>query len=901
MKNLFKNFRIMAVLAILCGIMSCGGPEPDPTPDDPTQNQTETYLRASFLTSDQGSVSIKLETSGLDSLAYTCYQSQQDALQASILFLRGERIKAESSSTLKIDDLKADTRYYFYFAGKTGSKFFGEIVEVEAATTPYQFTDLLTLIETQKRGFTVHINVPENVEKDETKSIRYAHASLGAYVRNKMASYHDTDLLYQNGQVDTRVDKTIVVNMDTGGYFADENGELVIDPETNDYIVLHNPIVPGEPTIFMAAEYEWGEGYIANWGPAGDGFGYFIPLYDFNAYEAGIAGTKAGSNIVTDIAPGGDEDPYWTGAFQKLLFTTDQPDLLDAEIDVIVEDISAIDAIVTIVPDENVYAYTFTVLDDAMYETVLQFVCGREDWMQWLVSSYVAQYEIAMGNAFNEAVQFSVGQMFYLSGYLTQETDFNILITAIGDEDGTTQKFIHKKFSTTAKKLDAPVVHVTAVESGEHEYESKFNIKAPNKDLYLAYYGANYVRDWVVNLNAEGVTYASLCQNAFTADEIEQINSDEGLTISFPSLDGETTRLAVLGMNEEYTSNVLVEGCPAIADCRTKLLALGVHYDSPLFKDLVGDWTMTAKAFIREYDDNQNLVEYTTNIKAKVSISSEIAVPELTEDVYDLYAKYGWSREQTDGYYQDFKTTAEQFNKYRLHYRNRLLCEGWYDYDIYQFSRLQTMTAYDLFVHETYQSYDLNQIMYDFGPKWYLEIGQDGTVTVPFDQMAMPPMLNWGDTPFFVTAYDRVSNHGYRAPAENMPGAFPVQVSADKNTVVIKGVNAAIAEDSSEMAMHYMNAVGGWGSYDAQIYSPIVSDITLKRGWTETPAKQSAAVRSNYVEKPEISTEDCTPVVWKSMTKFDKVQQYRRVEPEAFTMDKLQNSLDTDSPRYQNR
>lgn len=901
MKNLFKNLRVMAALAVICGAVSCVEPVPE-QPDDPS-DPTVTELKADFLSSDQGSISIKVETSGLDSLAYICYTSQQDALQASIIFLRGEHIKAEASATVKIDDLKADSKYYFYFAGKTGSKFYDEIVEVEASTRPYDFKDLLTLVDTEQRGFTVHINVPESVENDDTRSIRYAHASLGAYVRNKMARYHDTDLLYQNGQVDTREDKTIVVNMDTGGYLADENGELVIDPDTGDYIMLHNPIVPGEPTIFLAAEYEWGEGYIANWGPDGDGFGYFIPLYDFDAYEA--AETKgnavATSNIVTDIAPGGDEDPYWTGAFQKLLFTTDQPGVLDAEIEVLVEDISPVDAVVTIIPDENVYAYTFTVLDDAMYETMLQFVCGREDWVQWLVSSYVAQYEIAMGNAYNEAVQFSVGQMFYLDGYLTQETDFNILITAIGDEEGSTQKFIHKKFSTTSKVLDAPVVEVTAVESGEHEYEAIFNVKAPNKDLIKAYYGANYYRDWVIELNVEGNTYATLCQNAFTAEEIEQINSDEGLTVSFPSLDGETTRMAVLGYNEEYTTNVLEEGCPAIADTKTKLLALGVHYDSPLFEELLGDWTMTAKAFVRGYDDNQNLVEYNTNIKAKVTISSEVEILEMTEDIYASYEELGWTREQTDAYYEDFKAAADQFNKYRLHYRNRLLCEGWYDYDIYQFSRLQTMTAFDLFAHESYQSYDLNQIMYDFGPKWYLEIAKDGTVTVPFDQMAMPPMLNWGDTPFFVTAYDKASNHGYRAPAENMPGAFPVEISADKNTIVIKGVNAAISEDSSEMAIHYMNAVGGWGSWDAQIYSPIISDITLKRGWTEAPSETASAVCSNYVEKPVISTEDCTPVVWKSMTKFNPVQKYRKVELEPFTLEKLEKTLDSTSPRYLNR
>lgn len=914
MKNLLTNFRIMAILAVMCGIVSCGQPEPTQEPDKPDNpdnpekpEQVETYLRADLQASDQSSIQIKVETSGLDSLAYICYESQQDALQASIIFRRGEKLKAESSSTVNIEELKADNKYYFYFAGKTGSKYYDEIVEVEASTTPYVFTDLLTLVEVGKRDYKVHINVPESVENDDTRSIRYAFSCIPLYVSKKLTGMHDTDLLYQNMQVDTRVDKTIDINVDNE-FLLDENGEPVFDEQTGQFIQLHEPIVPGEPVLFMAGEFEWGEGYIANWGPAGDGFGYFVPMYDFKGYYGDDWGALNAPEammtrgVVTDIEPGSDEHPYWTGAFQKLIFTLDQPDLLDAEIEVRVEDLSAIDAVVTIIPDENVYGYNYCVMDDGTYQSIINLLCGREDWMQWFVSSYFAQFSLMIGNAGAEAVQFSVSDTFFV-GPLNEQSDFHVFITARGNEEGTTQKFVHEVFTTKAKVLDPPVINVTAVEDNQHEYEAKFNIKAPNKDLVSAYYGANYIRDWVVTLNG-GNTYASLCQNYFTADELDQINSDAGLTISIPSLDGETTRLAVLGYNEEYTPNILIDGCSAIADTRTKLLALGVHNNSPLFKQLEGDWTMTAKAFIRDYDDDNNLVEYNTNVKAKITISQEIEAPELTENVYDIYEKFDWTREETDAYYEDFKKSADQFNKYRLHYRNRLLCIGWYDYDIYSFSRLQTMSAFDLFTNETYQSYDLNQIFYDFGPKWYLEIGEDGTVTVPFDQMAMPPMLNWGNTPYFVTAYDKQSNHGYRAPAENMPGAFPVEISADGNTIVIKGVEAAVADGSSETAIHYMNAVGGWGNYDAQLYSPIISDITLKRGWTETSTQNAysrTASRKNYVERPEISTEDCTPVVWKSMTEFKEPLKVRKTEPAIVTMEKLEKALDEYVSRYHRR
>lgn len=893
MKNLFLNFRIMAVLAVICGLASCV----DPAPVDPTPEPEGNFLRAEVLTAGPDYVDIKVATAGLDSLAYICYASQQSSLQPSILFLRGERIKAEAQATVKVADLESESKYYVYFAGKTGNQFYEEIVEVEVTTTEYTFSEMLTLVEYGKRNYKVHINVPESVEQDNTRSIRYAYANIPMYISNKLRGMHDADLLYQNGQVDTRVDKTIDINVDNE-YLLDSNGNLVYD-ESGEPIQLHEPVVPGEPIIFLAAEFKWGEGYIANWGPKGDGFGYFIPLYDFEGYygeDWGGAWTTSTKGLEPDVLPGADEHPYWTGAFQKLVFTLDQPDLLDAEIEVRVEDLSPIDATVTIIPDENVYGYNYCVMDDGTYQGLLSLLNGREDWVQWMISSYFAQFNFMIGNAGSEAVQFPVSETFFVEP-LKAESDFHILITARGNEEGTVQKFIHQTFRTPEKQLGVPVINVTAVDDKQSEYEAKFNIKAPNKDVVKAYYGANYVRDWKIEING-GATYASLCQYAFTADELEKINSDEGLTISIISLDGETTRLAVLGYNEEYTPNVLTEGCSAMADCSTKLLAMVPHVDSPLFEDLVGDWTMSAKVYVVDYDDNNNRVEYTSTISKKITIANKIETPALTQEVYDVYAANGIGKEETDVLYEDFKKTAEQFNNYRLHYRNRLLCLGWDDYDIYSFSRLTTRTAFDLFYAEDYSSYDNAMCFYDFGPKWYLEIDADGNVTVPFDQMAMPPMTNWQGTPFFVGAYDRVSNHGYRGPGENMPGAFPVEVSADKKTIVIKGVEAD--NDNGGVAIHYMNAIGGWGQADAQIVRPIISDITLKKGWTGTKASDSYST-ADYVTAPELSSEDCTPVIWKSMTDFKETPKYKQVEPCVVTMEMIEKAVDKYASRYQRR
>jgi hypothetical protein len=270
------------------------------------------------------------------------------------------------------------------------------------------------------------------------------------------------------------------------------------------------------------------------------------------------------------------------------------------------------------------------------------------------------------------------------------------------------------------------------------------------------------VKDWVPEING-GATYASLCQNPLSDEDVEAINSPEGLTISIPSIDGQTTRLAVLGYNEEYTPNILVQGCSAIADCSTSLLPLEPHVESPLFKDLVGDWTAIATVWAAEYDSNNNLQYYKKQSKTKISITDKIETPELTQDVYDLYAQFGWSKEATDGYYEDFKRQAEIFNDYRLHYRNRLLCTGWFEKDLYTNpSRLSTRTAFDLFCATDYQSYDNAELFYDFGPKWYFQIAEDGTVTVPVNQSTMPPMTFAFDYVFFVGGYDKTANKAFK-------------------------------------------------------------------------------------------------------------------------------------------
>jgi hypothetical protein len=452
--------------------------------------------------------------------------------------------------------------------------------------------------------------------------------------------------------------------------------------------------------------------------------------------------------------------------------------------------------------------------------------------------------------------------------YLPSETTFHIFITGMGNLQGTSQMFEHLTFETKAKTKPAPVINVTAVENGQNEFEAKFLVKAPNKDVFAAYYGCNYARDWQLSLN-NGSTYADLVGGnyGFTADEIKQINSDEGLLMSFPSVDDQTTRLVVLGYNDEMRPNILEKGCSAIADCKTKPQVLEPIVDSTFMIALEGDWTATAKIRIKEYQNN-NLVTREENYTSKVSLSRRYTdyPAKLPNDVYDLYTKN--TKEEVDAMYEDFKTEAYYFNRRRLVYRNRILCSGFIDYDLSNYDRLKYQSPYDCFVSPEYSSVDVASIFFDFGPKWYLDIDKDKdgniVVTAPFDSNFLPPMTNARGMTYYLTAYDAETNNGYTS-REDGKAAFPVEVSADKQTITIKPL---VMEDGTKL---YPNAVGVGGT-GTVLAAPVLSEIVLTKGWNgpKNQTKLSSAQKLSPIMHGVDPAQH--KMVRKSMTKFNETK-----------------------------
>jgi hypothetical protein len=266
--------------------------------------------------------------------------------------------------------------------------------------------------------------------------------------------------------------------------------------------------------------------------------------------------------------------------------------------------------------------------------------------------------------------------------------------------------------------------------------------------------------------------------------------------------------------------------------------------------------------------EDESVVEYNVTHKSKINISA--SAPELPASldasVYDLYK--GKSKEEVDGMFEELRDLSDHFTEYRLQGQNRLLCNGFMDFDptaaMNGVNRLEYRSPYDLFVATDYSSVDIAQLFYDFGPKWYLQVLEDGSVIVPFHSMHMPPMSNWPGYPFYVAGVG--NGAAFYDANESYPG-FPVEISSDLNTITIKPI---VLSDGKQSQAYYMNALGIQPQTgELELLATVLTDIVLTRGWTE-PAK-AAAVYGAPASVEAMNSGATIPSVsiMKSMTDFE--------------------------------
>ena len=781
-----------------------------------------------------------------------------------VLKKTGTAMNVEPGMVVRIDKgIVQDTHYYLYAVAALDEATFSGRVELEFTTKNYTFDETVRIVETYYDGFKVHVTVPEKV-KEAGHVLRYGYSSLATYNKaTKLYGTTDVARLIQNGNIGGRYiknDATMVYDVN--------NLYEIVDGEEID---LHDDIFPNEPGVFLVGEFRWGaskeeieeEIGISGWYPS-----YVIPLYD---WQSGL----------------------WTGEFQKVEFKMKEPQELDAEFNVDVYDITPLDAKVYFEPDDNVAMYVYMILDDNTYNSLVD-LCGGEENVQWFIASVGGFYEGAtMGMG---AMEINAMSMF--TEPLNKDSRYRILINAWGDKQGTSQKFIVEEFRTKAATQPKPVIEVTALETGD-PYFASFNIKA-GKDrngnvqpVAMAYYAVNYAREWQLMFNQEA-TYESLLKGnyAFTADELAQINSPEGLNFSVYTLDGEVTRMAVYGCNDEYTFNVVDPSDQELANGVARGWADYIapyaegtgpnsSYDSVVEK-ISGVWTASAKLSAKQVVDEESGATESYNVTHKSRIEISAQMPELPSPMPDsVYTIYGGNRADVEGMYEELGMLSETFEEYRLRSYSRLLNTGFLDFDYYKDGgRLDWYSPYDLFVDRYYSSVDVAQLIYDFGPKWFFQVQEDGSVIVPFSTYYLPPMHNWPGYAFYVGGVGESNGQQvaiYEA-TEQYPG-FPVEISEDGNTIKIKPIDY-------NGTLLYMNALGfsddALMSGTVEIVAPVISEITLTRGWdgTKSSLKNVDPERVSASMMNFDGTPGKAPMVRKvgSMTDFSDLPKVKTVE-----------------------
>ena len=855
MKNLlFKSF----FFCLLAGVL-IGCDEKKPVTEEPKDFSLELKTVAADYVEVAVSAPSELE------MAYVVSEEPQ-ALTAAVLFVTGTTVKVAPDAVLKISEgIEQNTSYHMYAVAKLDAKNYSELIHLEFTTEGYEFKEMLTVVDTYLDGYKVHITVPQET-KDRGNVIRYGSTSLAWYnllKNSKGGDAVDLNAVVANGNPYgnyVKNDSTIIMN-DMNVVMLDKDGNPILDSE-GQQIDIHDPISPGEPTIFLAGECRWGspEEFAAIMGfNLPEDYSYSIPLFDWNS--------------------------GWTGAFQKVEFFTKEPVLCDAtvEIEIPEDEITVTDAMIYFNMEEAVSRYFYMVLDNSTYNQILEsYLDNHEEWFQWFLTSYIAFYEWGV---FPETESTYTNAAAKFVEPLTGGDTYHVLCTVMGDEGGSTQRFIHKTFTAKEKTKRAPVIEVTAIENGD-PYNATFNIKAPNKDVVGAYWACNYSREFELMFNM-GSTYESILSGnySFTSDEMALVNSDEGYTVSYPTLDGESTRLAVYGCNDEYTFNNIdpdKEGA-GWADYLAPMAEKDTPISSPLYEALAGDWTATATITVKEQLEDGSVVSHNVDYSSKVTISASApALPaKVDEHVYDLYK--GSSRDDVDSMFEELVDLSNQFTEYRLEGQNRLLCNGFIDFDYYTDpGRMSYRSPYDLFQATNYSSVDVPQLIYDFGPKWFLEVQADGSLIVPFNSTFLPPMHNWPGYPFYVGGVS--GEYAFLDANEETPG-FPVEVASDYSKITIKPIVAGGQNC-------YMNAIG-MSQGGLELVATVISEIVLTKGWTETrsaaPAFAAAPSKVNAVTMEGAPVTELPKArVYKSMTKLEAApaRQYKEDKtPNVVTMD----------------
>ena len=885
MKN-FSNY-LLATLALVLGLaVSACTPEPEPI------QKAETKVEVAVDQIMANGATINVTTQNVKEFAYV----KRDTELAATAILQGDEFKTKientdvvTTSEITITGCEAGTTYTLFFAFRLADdSIYEEVKRVEFTTTSYG-DNVINVVDRMYDGFSVYLQIPDDV-KAKGNALRYSTSSMPMYNYAKQQGSMELDMLLYNAQQYTTTDKLIIYD-EYHSTERDQDGNLIYDEAGNlASATFADPKVPGEPGYLLVGEYALMEDenerivivdgevmtvyddsymeYSIWWYPAGWSKGYYNPQYDWARWYAELDSDEY------------DTEKYWTGYYERVLIETLEPEIVEG-VTIKATDITPIDACISFKPTDDIIQYCILVCTESEYETqILPLIENNEEYLRWFTGSYFAMmsFGIQMASGYSELW---LSDWFVDTKGLAGQT-IRVLVAGLGNESGTKQSFDTYTFTLPEVTLPKPQVVVTPVAS-EDPYMVTFNIKNPNPENALTevYFACNYAREFDAILKE--YSYTSLLKgmgNPLGATEIGLINSANGFNFQISSRDNATTRLAVLGYNWEGSSNNPDEPeSPAVAEYTTPHANFPVRVNSDLFEKLQGEWTASAHmenyVAVTDAEGNatgehkfENAGTYTSNVSIMGGLPYEESVP---QEVYDIYRASGISDAETEELYEELIELTKWYNT-RTRGFNRLLCLG-YNFADPNYMLNMTATPYDLFIASDYSTNKIEHMFYDFGPKWNFEIDADGSVWLPIDIEREYPLetFNFGlDFAFYMLAIgERTYLGGDLVDYDGktiLEARFPVEVSADYNTITIKPI---VYTDGSGTTEYYYPCVAQiQNGYATPLNPRVRGEVTL----TRNAGAKAASVKANAAAGKGVSKS--LPTIGEARTPMARPETY---------------------------
>ena len=829
-------------------------PDPDPNPD-PTP-ELEFKLEASLVTSDATSAQIKLTTKNIAQYAYLTETKDAD-LSADIIFATGTVAECNDGDTyLALKSLNPNTEYTVLIAGATVEEdFYEQIAKVSIKTSG--FTEELTFFNVDYMSVSAHFNYPHD-KVQQGNVLKWGITEYPIYYENAL-SQSDAEMINRH---DTAWGPHIYFTDDKTWVFNEYESYLGQDPADENSAALYSPIVPGQPMYLIIGEYTMN--YNDHWGW---GDGYYTPLFDITKYwrDYDSSSTKP------------DQKDYWSGYYRREFFESKSPSKMSAKPEVEMS-LTPIGGTLTITPTEGISHFSFGILDSGTYMDLLKLLNNESKYVQWYFTSYHAF--AGSGVALTGYGKTSINLMDYYN--LNAGQSYTLYITSMSDDQGSKQSFMKHTFTMPVATEPAAKVEIKGVSNpdGPETHDKVwFNIKLKEGTLLDAKIVGNYERDFASLVNRykkSGYSEQEAMDMIITtygvdltAEELAAVKTNEGLNIYYGTRADASSVCAVRVRNSEGVVTI------ASAAMRSIKEPAAPAVNSTLFEDLKGEWTASTKLRYRHYHYRQNpgpgeehnyTVDIEQPISCKVTIGEVGYEKQLPESVYQFFfsASNLKTKEEVDAVYAQFKTSVDDFNTH-VRNQNRILCQGFdleFDLDLLPCSDpehsdkpdgivpTRYASPYDLFIADanTYSAYNYESPVFDFGPKWYLEVAADGSVTAPFNTSYFPPMSQWYKNAYHFMG---VSEKFYVPSLNDATGHFPVTISDDKNTITINPLllSYALTDDmgnitGEESDYFYPNIVreptSGFSS-GFTVYSRIIEPIVLTRGYTAPSAKSATA------------------------------------------------------------